>query len=375
MRPNPPAAGRAPERLALDIALYLGLIGVFAWAALALLWPFAGLILWTLVIAAALRPAWIGLSAALGGRERLAAFLVTAGALLVLIGPIAMLATSLVASAEWIAGRLHAGGIELPDPPAFLTGLPAVGPEIAQNWQLASTNLEALLTRYGHTLLGAGEAAARPALHLFEGAAIFLAAVALSGFLHRPGAALAAAARQGVGKVLGPRSGGFVDIAGATVRTVARGVIGVAAIQALLVGVGLIVAGVPAAGLLTLAALVLAIIQAGVWPVVVPVAAWAFFTRDMGSAALLSGWLFFAAILDVPLKPLMLGRGIETPRLVIFAGVIGGTIAYGLIGLFVGPVLLALAYQVVRFGLYGEAGASAPTGAAPPPTDGRGGIE
>ena len=77
----------------------------------------------------------------------------------------------------------------------------------------------------------------------------------------------------------------------------------------------------------------------------------------------------------MPLKPLMLGRGIETPRLVIFAGVIGGTIAYGLIGLFVGPVLLALAYQVVRFGLYGEAGASAPTGAAPPPTDGRGGIE
>jgi len=365
--PPPVAERRAPERVAVDIALHLGLIAVFAFLAIDLLRPFFGLLAWTVVIAAALHPAYVWLARRLGGRRGLAAALVTAVALLVVLGPIAMLAASAVDSALWIHARIHAGGIELPDPPRMLVDLPAgVGAAITSNWELATSNLEGFLARYGRTLLGAGEAAALPAFRFAEGVAIFLAAVALSGFLHLSGEGLGAAARRSLGRVLGARNARFVDIATATIRNVARGVIGVAVAQALLIGVGLIAAGVPAAGVLTLVALVFAIVQIGVWPLVLPVLAWVWMQDDTMTATLLTAWLLPAALADVALKPLMLGSSLGTPRLVIFAGVIAGAVSYGLIGLFLGPILLALAYEVAMEGLYGDGD---PTAAR------RGGIE
>jgi len=283
----PPATGaRGPERLAEDIALLLGLLLAFAWLALDLLRPFATLLVWTVVIAAALHPAFGWLYARLGGRRRLAATLITIAALAVVLGPIAMLTASLVETAEWLTARARSGQLRLPVLPEALLDMPGIGAALASNWDLANSNLEGFVARYGRTLLGAGEVAVRPAVRFAEGAATFLAAVSLSGFLHLSGETLAETVRRFTGRVLGPRNARFVDIAGATIRNVARGVIGVAAIQALLIGVALIVAGVPAAGLLTLAALVLAIVQIGALPVVLPILAWAWFERDGATAAL-----------------------------------------------------------------------------------------
>lgn len=354
-----PAPERPPERLAFDIALHIGLIALLAYLAVSLLWPFGRLVVWTVVIAATLHPAYLWLVRRLGGRRGIAAALTTAGALVVVLGPIAMLSVSLVASVEWVVARVRAGNFRLPDPPSQITELPAgIGAAITSNWDLATTNLEAFLARYNHALLGAGEYAALPALHLASGLLIFIFAVLLSGLLLIPGQALGAAAREMTGRLIGPRNERFIDIAGATIRNVARGVVGVGVIQALVVGIGLIVGGVPAAGLLTLAALVLSITQIGAWIVTLPIIAWAWFTRDAGSAALLTAWLLPAGVVDVPLKPLMLGKSLATPRLVIFVGVLGGMVSYGLIGLFLGPILLALAYEVLRFGLYGADGAA-----------------
>lgn len=355
---------RPPERLALDIALHLGAIALFVFLVLDLIRPFAALLIWSVIVAAALHPAFLWLADRLGGRRRLAAALLTLATLLVMLGPVAMLASSLVASAEWLIQQFRGGGIQLPDPPRVLLDLPGVGPAIKANWDLATSNLEGFLARYGPTLLGAGERAILPAIRIAEGVMTFFAAVALSGLLHVHGAAAAAALRRFTGHALGPRNARFVDIASATIRNVARGVIGVAVIQALLIGVGLIVAKVPAAGILTLICLVFAIVQIGAMPVVVPVLIWAWFTRDGGSAALLSAYLLPAGLIDTPLKPLMLGRALTTPPLVIFAGVVGGAVAYGLIGLFLGPILLAIAYELLRVGLYG------PDPAAPVARDG-----
>ncbi len=352
-RAAPPAAqGRPPERLAFDIAVHLGAIGLFAFLVFDLMRPFGALLIWSVIVAAILHPIYLWLAARLG-RPRLAAALVTAGALVVMLGPVAMLATSLIRSAEWVVPHLRSGELHLPEPPQMLIDLPGIGPALRSNWELATSNLDGFLARYGSTLLGAGERAIRPTIRVAEGALTFFAAAALSGLLHTHAAVAAAALRRCTAQVLGARNARFVDLASATIRNVARGVIGVAAIQALLIGVGLIVAGVPAAGVLTLAALVFAIVQIGVLPIVLPVIAWVWFTRDTTTAALLTAYLVPAGLVDVPLKPLLLGKALTTPSLVIFAGVIGGAVAYGLIGLFLGPILLALAYEILRVGLYG----------------------
>ncbi len=359
--PSPITAESDVRRIVVDIALHLVFLAAFAWLALMLVRPFVPLLLWTCVIAAALHPVHRWLAARLGGRAVIAAMLVTTGALLITLGPIAMLSISLIDSIEWLTVQTRTGALALPDPPAALANLPLIGGAVATNWNLATTNVEDFLARYGQLLLGAGERAARPALHFAESMLTLLAAVALSGFFHLPGARLDAALRRATERVAGSRGAVFVDIAAETIRNVARSVIGVAVIQSVLIGIGFIIGGVPAAGALTLAALILAIVQIGAWVVVLPVLLWAWFEHGAGPTLLLSLYLVPAAPSDLILKPLMLSGSRTTPMLVIFAGVIGGAVAYGLIGLFIGPILLAIVYELLRVGLYGE--------------DGRGGIE
>lgn len=368
--PQEPVPPRSPERLAVDVALHLAVLGLFAWLALDLFRPFFHLALWTAVIAAVTHPAYLWLNARTGLRPGLCAGIVTIVALLVALGPLAVLTVSLAESAAWVAAQARPPDFP-PGAPHWLVELPFVGPAIASNWELATTNLEGFVARYGHLLVGAGERAARPALHFAETAGVLLAAVALSGFLLVPGERLGAGLRRATARFVNERGARFVDISVSTVRNVARGVIGVAAIQALFFGVGLIVAHVPGAGVLTLAALICAIVQIGLFPLTVPLLAWAWLTRDTGTAVLMTAYFVPVALLDVPLKPLMLGRSLTTPTLVIFAGVIAGTVAYGLIGLFVGPILLAIVYETARAEFWAAPAPDAPP-AVPPRT---GGIE
>lgn len=355
--PVPPPSGHS-DRQALDLALRLAIAGLVFWALLRLVAPFVELGLWAVVTASALYPLWRWLAGRIGPWP--AAALVTLGALLVVLGPMALLATSAVRSAELLTARIHGGQLVLPPPPASLVHLPVVGPAVESNWELARTNFHELMTRYGPRLIGFGEAAARPALHFAEGMAIFLAAVALAGLLYVPGDRIGDELRRRAAGFLGERGGRFVDIASGTIRVVARGVLGVAAVQALIIGTGMMYGGVPAAGLLALAVLALAALQIGVMPITVPVVIWAWFTLDAGQAILLTAWLTVGTFIDLVLKPIMLGSSLGTPRLVIFAGVMMGAISYGPIGLFIGPVLLAVVWDVLRTGLDGPANLDAP---------------
>ena len=184
---------------------------------------------------------------------------------------------------------------------------------------------------------------------------MFAASVVAAGFLFVYGPKLVGRVHDASLRIVGPRGSGFVDLAGATIRNVARGVIGIAVLQALLIGVGLIVAGVPHAGLLTLAALVLAIVQLGTLPVLVPLVVWYWLTHEPSSAVLFTLYMAPVGALESLLRPLVMGQGLETPMLVILIGVLGGTIAYGLPGLFLGPIILALLYELVAHWLQGEA--------------------
>ena len=139
----------------------------------------------------------------------------------------------------------------------------------------------------------------------------------------------------------------FVQIAGATIRAVSRGVIGISALQALLAGLGLMVAGVPGTSLITSAVLILGIIQVGPSIVLIPLIIWSWTAMETTTALLFTAYMIPVSLLDNILRPLVMGRGLETPTLIILIGVIGGTISYGITGLFLGPIILAVIWELL----------------------------
>ena len=267
---------RTPDQLAVDIAVRLAILALFAWVVLLLVRPFLPILLWSIVLTVAFEPAHAWLTARLGGRGWLAAAVITVLALAVAIGPATVLVTSAIHSLELLAEWIGAGQHHLPDPPKAVATLPVVGPAIDQAWREASSNLEAFIGRYGRALIGPGEWV----LHFIAGLAgsivAILAAVLVSGFLYVPAPHLVRGLRVVAERVIGHHRGiAFLDLAAATIRNVARGIIGVAILQSLLIGVAFIVVEVPAAGLLSLAVLILAIVQVGAFPIIVPVLVWA----------------------------------------------------------------------------------------------------
>lgn len=341
---------RTPDQLAVDIAVRLAILALFAWIVLLLVKPFLPIVLWSIVLTVAFEPAHAWLTARLGGRGWLAAAAITVLALLVAIGPATVLVASAIHSLELLAAWIGAGHHELPDPPAAITGLPVVGPAIEEGWRQASSNLEAFVARYGRALIGPGEWLLHAIAGLAGSVFAIFTAVLVSGFLFVPAPRLVRGLRVVAERVIGHHRGiAFLDLATATIRNVARGIIGVAIVQSMLIGIAFIVAKVPAAGLLSLAVLILAIVQVGAFPIVVPVLVWGWLTLGTGPALLLTLYLIPAGVSDMALKPMFMGKGLPVPLLVILAGVIGGTVSYGLIGLFLGPIVLAVFYELVRF--------------------------
>jgi predicted PurR-regulated permease PerM len=176
----------------------------------------------------------------------------------------------------------------------------------------------------------------------------FTLAIIIAGFAYSRAAGIqesleifAARAAPGVGE-------DFVNLAGGTVRSVSRGVVGISLFQAILFGIGALVANIPLAGLWTFLALILAIVQIGPGLVIIPIIIFAWNSMDTVGAAILTAYMVPVMLCDSVLKPIVMGRGLPVPMLVIFIGVIGGTMAHGLIGLFVGPIVLALGYELGR---------------------------
>ena len=364
--PDPLPPTRSSDQTAVDLAIRLGALGLLAYVVLLLLRPFLGVLLWSGILTVAFYPVFGWLRDRLGGRSWLASLVLTSFAVGIVVGPAALLAASLVHTVETFGRRLGTGRhLELPAPPPALAEIPVAGETLSQAWQLASSNLEAFLARYGRFLLDAGEWMLHAAAGLAESLAAILVAVIVSGFLLGPAPRLMRTIRRLADRIAGGRGSEFVDLAGVTIRNVARGVIGVALIQALVIGLGLIIGAVPGAGLLTLAVLILGILQIGAVPVVAPLLIWAWFSRETGPALLLTLYMIPAALSDNVLKPLLMGKGLAVPMLVILVGVIGGSLSYGLVGLFVGPVVLAVFYELLAFWI-----AAAPEEAEP-----RGGIE
>jgi predicted PurR-regulated permease PerM len=331
----------------IQLVIRLGLLAVLIFWTLVLIRPFVPILAWSVVLAVALNPVFERLAKILGGRPKLAATILTVISLAIVIGPATWIGLGAVEGTKDIAEQLTAREVLVPSPPQAIKSWPLVGPQLYEFWDQASTNLRSVLRQitpylkpFAVTLLGlAGNAGV--------GTIKFLVSVAVAGVLFPYGPQLVAASRGFLARIVPEQSEHFLDLAGATIRAVSQGVIGVAIIQALLAGIGFKLAGIPSAGLLAFVVLLLSIVQIGGTIVILPVIIWIWTDKDFATALLLTVFLLIVGVLDNILKPLVMGRGLTTPALVILIGVIGGTIAHGIIGLFLGPIILSVAWELM----------------------------
>jgi predicted PurR-regulated permease PerM len=340
----------------LELTIRVGAVFLLAAWCIQIVLPFLGAVVWGIVIAVAANAPYQRLEAALGGRSKPAAALFALLALLLLIVPAVLLTDSLASGARQLAEVLRDGSLEIPPPPAEVRSWPLIGGPTYEFWELASKSLETALAplapqlkTFSVHMLAAAASAGFGILQFVLSVIIAAALLATSAVGDRTADAIAA-------RLAGDRGPELADLAGATMRGVTRGIIGVAMIQAILAGFGFIAVGLPGAGLWALLCLVFAVVQLPVALFMTPIVIYVFTSASTLVAVFFLAWAIFVSLIDNVLKPLLFSRGARVPTLVIFVGSIGGMLSMGILGLFVGAVVLSVGYEVTRMWLYGDVG-------------------
>jgi len=313
--------------------------------------PFLQPIIWGIILAIATQPIYAKLCRVTGGREAVAAALLVVGALLLLIVPSILLTTNLVESATKLAKQVEAGALEVPPPPAEVANWPIVGKPVHDFLAAASRNIETALEPLHPQLKAVGRWALQAAASGGVGILVFALAVVIAGVLLASGQPAAGVARRVADRLVPDRGAELVALARDTVQSVTRGILGTAFIQSFLAGIGMLAVGVPAFGLWALLVLLLAVMQLPTALVLLPIAIWVFASKSTVVAVLFAIWSVAVGFSDNVLKPLLLGRGSRVPMVVIFIGAIGGFLRAGIIGLFVGAVVLAVGHNLFNWWL------------------------
>lgn len=345
-QPSEPAGLDPSSRTIIIAAVRIACLGFLGYWSLVLVGPFLTIIVWSVILAVALYPVFTWVVA----RVRfpaLAATAITIAGLAVILGPVTWLGLSLVDNLATLIERFGDGSWAIPPPPEAVKAWPLVGEKAYEIWYEASTNLKSLLITTAPELKPLASTALSVAGNAGLNLLKFITATVISGFLFIPGPALVEKAKSIARLVATERGEDFVALAGATIRNVSRGVIGVSSVQALLAGIGLLVAGIPAAGLLSFLVLFLGIIQVGPSIILLPLIIWSWFGMGTKAALLFSLYMFPVNWLDNLLRPWVMAKGLSTPMPVILVGVLGGTLAHGILGLFIGPIVLSIAWQLV----------------------------
>ncbi|MGI9224118.1 MAG: AI-2E family transporter [Woeseiaceae bacterium] len=310
--------------------------------------PFIGVMMWALIIAIAIYPVHLALTARLGGREKTSVVILVLIGLAIILVPTWLLGESSIIGLKALAADLKAGTLTIPAPNPDVAGWPIIGETVYEIWNAAATNLEETLSQYEEQLKALGHSVVGFATGTIAGIFQFVFATIIGGALLMQGKGGYQVSRNIMASLVGPQDGDkFTNMSILTIRSVVKGVLGVAVIQAILSGIGLALIGVPAAGLWAGAILVLAIIQLPPLLILGPIAFWVFSVADPVPATIFLVYALIVSASDAVLKPMLLGRGVETPMLVILIGAIGGAIASGIIGLFIGAVVLALGYELL----------------------------
>lgn len=343
---NLPTSDKIFLHRSLEATIRIGLLIIITVWCFKIVEPFIAPLIWGIIIAIAAHPLYKHLRIALGERHKLAATIFTFIFLIILIVPSVLLTETLIDGLQMLAEKIRDGALSIPPPPDNLHNLMIIGEPLAKFWLLASENIHSALQQLtpvlkiiGSWLLSAATGAGIAILH-------FVVAIIIAGILLANSSGSNRTARAITRRLADEKGADFADLAEATVRSVANGILGVAVIQSLLAGLGFMVAEVPAAGLWALLCLILSIAQIGIAPIMIPVIIYLFYTADTLTAVAFLIWSIPLSLIDNILKPILLGRGVKTPMAVIFIGAIGGLLSSGVIGLFIGAVILALGYDL-----------------------------
>ena len=340
------------QRLAsplLDVLIRAGLILVMAMLCYQIFSPFLTLMVWALILAVTIYPLHQALARKIGGKQGLAATLLVVVGVVLIVAPTAMLLSSLGASVRQLVNDVQNNTLKIPAPRPGVEAWPVVGKQIHDVWSKAHADLPALVQSLQPKIGELAKTALGFVASIGSGLLQFMASFIIAGFIMAFGQSGSRASRAIFERIVGNARGSeFASLSTATIRAVALGVIGVALIQAIIVGMALLVAGVPWAGVLAGIVLVLGIAQVPALIVTLPAIGYLWSSGEYSTAAAIAYTvvLFVSGLADNVLKPLMLGRGVDAPMPVILLGALGGMAAAGILGMFVGATLLTLGYQI-----------------------------
>lgn len=337
-----------PAPLTMDGLIRFSLIILLSFWCFKLISPFLIPVLWGLIIAVALKPVHAKLTKVLGNKSGVAAGVVAAVMITVLIVPSIMMGNGVVNSLHEPLQEIKAGTYHVPPLPEKASTWPIIGKPLSEFWRSAQTDLAGTLGHYqdhvksvaawlGSTLGGAVGSIFQSIFSIIIAAIFWLnSAVLIRGSNHI------------AERLFGKDGSEYITLTGLTIQSVAQGVIGVALIQSVLAGIGLVAVGAPLAGVWVLLVLVLAVAQLPPILVLGPVAAYMYGIESSAVATTFLVWCIIVSFSDAVLKPLFLGRGMEIPMIVILVGAIGGMMMSGILGLFVGAVVLGITYQLTQ---------------------------
>src|SRR5215471_2476285 len=330
---------------AVEAFIQISLVFLLVAACFSILRPFLVLTTWGIIVAIAIYPACRKLQLALGGRGTLAAALLTVLLLAFLLIPVALLTGTLVQGIQGLTAHLKDGTLTIPPPPVSIETWPIIGVPLKNLWSLASTNLTSALKTFAPQIKGVVpgllSASAGSGLTVVQ----FALSVVTAGILLAYAEPCAGAARSLANRIFGENGPEFEQLAESTIRSVTMGILGVALIQSLLAALGFFIGGLPGAGLWAIVFLVAAVLQMGAL-ILIPAVIYMFVVASTTKAVIFLVWCLFVALIDNVLKPILLGRGVAVPIVVVFLGAIGGFVAMGLIGLFVGAIVLSVGYKL-----------------------------
>ena len=346
--PDPELEQRLSARL-MDVFIRAGLVLVMTMLCYKIFSPFLALMIWALILAVTMYPVHRRLARMVGGKQGLAATLLILIGIVLIVVPTALLFSSLSDSIHDVLNSVKNNTLQIPAPSPSVADWPIVGKKVHAFWSLAYSDLPAVVQSMQPKI---GELA-KQALKIVAGTGVnilqFLFSFIIAGVIMAFGESGTRAAQAIFERIVGITRGKvFTDLSTATIRTVAAGVIGIACIQALLTGIGLIIAGIPWPGVLSLVVLVLGVAQIPALLVTLPVIIYIWYSGDYSTTAAISYTvlLLVSGTADNVLKPLMLGRGVDAPMPVILLGALGGMATTGILGMFIGATLLALGYQL-----------------------------
>ena len=334
---------RLEENLGWIVLLIL-LIGC-----LLVLRPFASALLWAAVLCFSSWPLYQRLLKLLRGRRMLAALLMALGMILVMLLPFLVVGMTLADNVKDFTSAartwLDAGP---PTPPDWLAKVPVVGQQATERWQILATDSAKLLEITKRFIEPVGSGLLMAGVAIGSGLLQLALSIFIAFFLFRDGSAIGERLTTGIERIGGERGTHLLEVAGNTVRGVVYGILGTGLVQALMAGIGFVIAGVPGAALLTLLTFFLSVVPVGPPLVWIPAAIWLFHQGSAGWGIFMLVWGLGVSSVDNVVKPWLISQGSDMPFILIFFGVLGGALAFGFIGVFIGPTLLAVGYRLVE---------------------------